>query len=615
MSERARMLVDAAATDEARRKLRRNSLALADALTREEGPEAGLDFLRTLFARGVFDSPPISGEAYDAWRRLAAAAPPPPVPAEGPLVSLLMPVYDPRPEHLRAALDSVLAQTWARWELCIADDASTRADIRPLLEDYARRDARLRLVFRPENGHICAAANSALELASGEWCALLDQDDLLPPEALAVVVAAIAGRPDAHVFFSDEDQFCEKDGRRVHLNPLFKPGLDPDLLLCCNCVNHLGVYRTTSLRALNGFRPGFEGSQDYDLVLRMLARHGEGAFVHIPRVLYHWRRHEGSTSADWAAKPYARATAQRARTDYAAAVGLRAEFPQPETSTHARPRFLPPRRSPLTTVALLADAAPVPQLLERWPQWLSFCGLEQREILAVGPAALLDALRPLAESLGARLVSAPSADIFVLANRALHAARGDVLCFQRVNDAPLTAGWAALACGALLRPGVAAVGGRSLSPHGFFHHAGYAVGLQRTARGDAPMLCPAFHGLHQQAGGYFNWAHLPHSAPAVRLDGLCCLRAPLEKLGGFDPRAALWADADFCFAARTRLGLRSLVLPLDVLSPQPTAPIAASPLLRERWGDLLAAPPFQNPSLLWTPGGWRLRPPSPPEQA
>lgn len=607
MNARARALVEAAGTDEERRALRRHSLALADALTRDEGPEAGLDFLRALFARGIFDRPPISGEPYAAWRRLAAAAPPPPTPDDGPRISVLMPVFNPRPEHLRAALDSVLAQTWRDWELCIADDASTRGDIRPLLEEYARREPRLRLIFRPENGHISAACNTALAQASGRWCALLDQDDLLPPEALAVVVTAVNAHPEALAFFSDEDQFTEEDGRRTHLNPLFKPGFDPDLLLCCNCVNHLGVYRTDALRALNGFTPGLEGAQDYDLVLRLLARHGERAFVHIPRVLYHWRRHEGSTAADWAAKPYAREAARRARAAFAAATGLRAALPVPENSTHARPCFLPPRRPPQTTVALLADAEPVPDLIDRWPDWLKRCGMPC-ETLVVCSAAMRERLRPPAERLHARLIAAPSADLVTLADAALRAAGGGVLCFQRLNDAPLTPDWAAQAVGALLRPGIAAVGCRSLSPRGFFRHAGYAVGRQRTADGEIPVLCPAFQGLHQRSGGYFNWINLPHAVPAARLDGLCCRRELLEDLGGFDTRAGLWADADFCFAAWRRRGLRSLVLPLDVLSAAPAAPVVADPALRERWGELLAAPPFQNPALAWTPGGWRLRP-------
>ena len=608
MNARANALVDAAGTDEERRALRQHSLALADALARDEGPEAGLDFLRTLFARGLYNRPPISGEAYTAWRRLAAAAPLPPVPAEGPRISVLMPVCNPRPEHLRAALDSVLAQTWQDWELCVADDASTREDTRPLLEDYARRDPRLRLIFRPENGHISAACNSALELATGQWCALLDQDDLLPPEALAVVAAAVNAHPGAEAFFSDEDQFTEdEDGRRTHLNPLFKPGLDPELLLCCNCVNHLGVYRTATLRALNGFISGLEGAQDYDLVLRLLARYGEGAFVHIPRVLYHWRRHEGSTSADWAAKPYARDAAQRARASFASATGLHAELPVPEGSTHAHPCFQPPRRAPLLTVALLADTAPVPALTARWSQWLEQCGMEH-ETLLVCPAAAQEHLRPLAGQLRARLAVAHGTDPVTLADKALRSARGGILCFQRINDAPLASNWAAQACGALLRPGIAAVGFRSLSPRGFFQHAGYAVGHQRTPDGELPVLCPAYQGLHQRSGGYFNWINLPHAVPAVRLDGLCCRRDLLEDCNGLDTHAGLWADADFCFSAWSRRGLRSLVLPLDILSVGSAAPVAASPALRERWGELLAAPPFQNPALSWTPGGWRLRP-------
>lgn len=615
MNARAMALVEAANTEGERRDLRQRSLALADALARDEGPEAALDFLRALFACGIFDRPPLSGEAYTSWRRLADAVPPPPIPESGPRISVIMPVYNPRPEHLRAALDSVLAQTWTDWELRVADDASTREDTRPLLASYARRDARVRPIFRPENGHICAASNSALALATGRWCALLDQDDLLSPDALAAVAAAANAHPEARVIFSDEDQVVETDGKREYVHPLFKPGFDPDLLLSCNCVNHLGVYRTDTLRALNGFQPGREGSQDYDLVLRVLARHGAEAFVHIPRVLYHWRRHEGSTSAGWGAKPYVRDSARRARAAFAAVTGLRAAFPVPENSTHAHTRFFPPRRPPLVTVALLAgNGAPDAALCERWPQWLERCGLAHDVLLAC-PAAHQTVFSPLAERLNARLAAAPSGDPFTLANAALRAAVGGVLYFQFLDGAPLTPDWTAMACGALLRPGVAAVGGRSLSPRGFFHHAGYAVGYRHAPSGpggtdgpceDGPLLCPAYAGLHRQSGGYFNWINLPHAAPAARLDGLCCRRDLLENLDGFDTRAGLWADADLCFRAWTGQGLRSVILPLDTLSARPAPPTGA-PLLLRRWGDLLAAPPFQPPALSWTPGGWRLR--------
>ena len=220
-----------------------------------------------------------------------------------------------------------------------------------------------------------------------------------------------------------------------------------------------------------------------------------------------------------------------------------------------------------------------------------------------GRAALAISARP-----SARLAVAHGTDPVTLADKALRSARGGILCFQRINDAPLASNWAAQACGALLRPGIAAVGFRSLSPRGFFQHAGYAVGHQRTPDGELPVLCPAYQGLHQRSGGYFNWINLPHAVPAVRLDGLCCRRDLLEDCNGLDTHAGLWADADFCFSAWSRRGLRSLVLPLDILSVGSAAPVAASPALRERWGELLAAPPFQNPALSWTPGGWRLRP-------
>ncbi|HYP17498.1 MAG TPA: glycosyltransferase, partial [Opitutus sp.] len=178
-----------------------------------------------------------------------------------PLVSVLMPTYNTPEKWLVKAIESVRAQLYPHWELCVADDASTAPHVRQVLSDFAARDARIKIEYRDQNGHISAASNSALALATGEFVALLDHDDELPPHALAEVVFALAAKPDLAFIYSDEDKIDE-EGRRF--DPYFKPDWNPDLLLGQNYTCHLSVFRTAHLRDIGGFRVGYEGSQDWD---------------------------------------------------------------------------------------------------------------------------------------------------------------------------------------------------------------------------------------------------------------------------------------------------------------------------------------------------------------
>ncbi|MEY2560581.1 MAG: hypothetical protein QOG51_996, partial [Verrucomicrobiota bacterium] len=230
-----------------------------------------------------------------------------------PLISVLLPVYNPDLGLLEAAIASIERQYYERWELCIADDASTDPKVRPFLEEKARGDDRIKLTFRKKNGHISACTNSALEAATGEWCALLDQDDLFAEKALAFVALEIERHPDAALIYSDEDKM-ETNGARS--NPFLKPDWNPELFLGQNYINHLGTYRTDLLREIGGFREGFEGSQDYDVALRCTERLTASQVRHIPRILYHWRAVAGSLAAVVDAKPYAKEAARRAIADH-----------------------------------------------------------------------------------------------------------------------------------------------------------------------------------------------------------------------------------------------------------------------------------------------------------
>ncbi len=576
-----------------------------------------------LFSLGVLDEPPLSGVPYRAWLALdgmagADLAAAKHGEAEGaPFLSVLMPVYNPRPEHLDAALRSVRAQTWQAWELCLADDASGDPAVREIILRHAGEDSRIRPVFRPVNGHICAASNTALENARGDWCLLADHDDVLPPEAFELVAEAIARSPGARAVFSDEDRLDDdprgRNGPEGLGSPLFKPGFDPDLLLACNAVSHLGAYHTETLRRLGGFRPGTEGSQDYDLALRVLADAGPGAFVHVPRVLYHWRRYAQSTSMAEGSAPRVKEAALRARRDFAAAAGWPADIAERPGSSYADVRFRPPDPAPLLTLIVLLESAgrgdALRALLER-------VGYAKREIVLAFPDdAPADARKEagrLAARHGARCAAFLDAPAL---------ARGKILGFVRAGDIPLEPDWPGPAVGALCRAGVAVAGCRSFAPGGFLRGAGYAAGYTAPdavpgAAGAGLWMCPAYAGLHRDSGGYFQQAHLARSVPAVYGSGLFCRKKLWERLGGFRPAMGALADADFCLRAwRENHGEhgRSVIAPgADLLSAHPLEPVRAEGAFADAWGDLLRDHlPFQSPHLAWAPGGWRFRRPGP----
>lgn len=219
-----------------------------------------------------------------------------------PVISILMPVYNVEEKWLAKCIESVQKQFYTHWELCMADDHSTDVTVRPLLEKYAAQDSRIKIVFRPENGHISKATNSALEIASGEFVALLDNDDELAPIALYEVAKRLNENAELDLIYSDEDKI-DMAGKRF--DPAFKPDWSPDLLLGTNYISHLGVYRRSIMEKIGGFRVGYEGSQDYDLVLRFTEQTTAERIAHIPQVLYYWRILPSSTAADQSTKSYA----------------------------------------------------------------------------------------------------------------------------------------------------------------------------------------------------------------------------------------------------------------------------------------------------------------------
>ncbi|MFM7426282.1 MAG: glycosyltransferase family 2 protein, partial [Elainella sp.] len=217
-----------------------------------------------------------------------------------PLISIVTPVYNPPISFLRQAIESVINQVYPNWELCLADDHSPDLHVREVLQEYVDKEPRIKCIFRKENGHISACSNSALELASGDFVALLDHDDLLTSDALYEVVRLLNQHPEADIIYSDEDKIDDQGNLK---DPFFKPDWSPDSLLSRMYTCHLGTYRRKLIDAVGGFRIGYEGSQDYDLMLR--ASEKTEKIFHIPKILYHWRIHDLSASSGGDAKPYA----------------------------------------------------------------------------------------------------------------------------------------------------------------------------------------------------------------------------------------------------------------------------------------------------------------------
>ena len=539
----------------------------------------------------------ISDAQRAALRAHAAALP------TQPLISVLLPVYNADPDWLAQTIASVRAQIYPHWELCIADDASTDAALRPLLEHQAAADPRIRLVFRERNGHISAATNSALALAWGAWVALLDHDDLLTEDALLHVADAISRRPQMRMIYSDEDKI-DAQGRRF--DPYFKPDWNPDLFHSQNVLSHLGVYQAALVRELGGLREGFEGAQDYDLALRC-AEHLEPAQIHhIPHVLYHWRAHHQSTAAADAAKPYAWAAGERALGEHFARLNVAAKIRR--AGIHYKADYPLPEAPPL--VSLIIPTRNALHLLRPCiASVLDRTRYANYEILVVDNGsddpATLDYLRKIeADSRVRVLRDARPFNFSALNNAAVRSARGELVGLLNNDIEVIAPDWLAEMASHALLPGVGAVGARLLFPDQTLQHAGVVLGIGGCAG-------HAQRGLAAGERGYFGRATLTHTAAAVTGACLVIRKAIYEQVGGLDEEnlAIAFNDVDFCLRVRAA-GYRNVVVPAAELYHHESATrgLDTAPEKRARfraevrhmvrtWGDALYTDPCYNPNL------------------
>ncbi|MDD5367616.1 MAG: glycosyltransferase family 2 protein [Anaerolineaceae bacterium] len=521
-----------------------------------------------------------------------------------PLISILMPVYNPREADLREAVESVLAQAYPRWELCIVDDGSTQPYIRPVLEEYQDRDSRIK-INRPEtNQGIVSASNQALGMSTGDYVALLDHDDLITPDAFFEVVNFLNHHPDTDMLYSDEDKVTE-DG--IRYMPYFKPDWSPDLIFSHMYTGHLGVYRRSLLDDLGGFRKGCDGAQDWDLVFRLSEKTEK--IYHLPKILYSWRCAPGSTAQAAGNKRYAYTAALRVLQD---AVDRRNRHGRVE-EVEGYPGFF--------RVAWELVGSPKVSIIictRDKPDYLDRCltsiykktSYPNFEVIIVDNQSQQKDTFKVYEHWKEReperfklLQEDIPFNFSKLNNAGARVATGDLLLFMNNDMEVITPNWLDQMASQGQRPEIGMVGALLLYPNGTIQHAGIVVGINDWA-GHSHRGFPAEStGNNGRLLGASNVSAVTGACMLVRRDlffQVGCLDENLQVAGG---------DVELCLRVMDA-GYRNLMIP-DVRllhyesitrgyedNPKKRERfLIETEYVRRRWPARMALDPFYNPNL------------------
>jgi GT2 family glycosyltransferase len=516
-----------------------------------------------------------------------------------PLISIVMPVFNSDPAHLAAAIESVRGQSYSHWQLCIADDASSRADTRETIGRLAAADARIKTVFRESGGGISAASNSALALAEGEYIAFLDHDDVLARHALAWIAEALNRNPEIDLIYSDEDKL---DARGQRYEPFFKPDWSPDLLRSTNYICHLLVLRRALLERIGGFDSECDGSQDYDLILR--ASEQASAIEHLPRVLYHWRAVPGSTAASLENKTYAIEAAQTALRKHCARTtpeawvepGLirgwwRVRYPVPNGT---RASIIIPSGGKASALRTNLDS-----IFEKtaYPHYeVVVSDNSKGSAIEELVRSYMRAGRPV------RYIDwrGKPFNFSEINNAAAKQCDSPVVLFLNDDTSVIAPGWLEAMLELAMRREVGAVGAKLLYPDGRIQHAGVVMGMYDNCG-------HAFTGLEGNVPHYFGFSDIIRNVSAVTGACLMTRSEVFRQAGGFDEGtfAVAFNDVDLCLKIQA-LGYRVLFTPYALLyhfeslskTSRDLVPDSEEVLsMRTKWGSIIQADPFYSPNL------------------
>ncbi len=522
-----------------------------------------------------------------------------------PCISILMPTYNFVEEYFRQALQSLQGQVYDNWRLCIADDCSTDPKVKAIIEEYRQADPRISVVYRTENGHISEASNSALALVQTEYVGLMDHDDKLHPLALYFVAEQINLTPDMAIIYSDEDKINDQG---LRTDAYFKPGFNYDLYLCQNMISHFGVYKTEVLNAIGGFRKGFEGSQDYDLALRALDYAGFDKIVHIPRVLYHWRLHEESTSQDNDAKPYAKISALASVKEHLSSRNIAVELEEDcFMSVHGKKLTYQVDQSQNSVEIIIPSKDNAAVLQTCVDSIIEKTSYQNYRITIVDNGSTEPAaLSLLAEYQAQANISVIKHDqpfnFSALNNLVALESEADLVCFLNNDTEVITADWLTEMVSLAIQPKVGCVGAKLYYPDDTIQHAGIVLGFggiaghphKRNSKEDI---------------GYYGRAGMRSEFTAVTAACMVIEQPLFKSLGGFDENLAVaFNDIDLCLQLRVA-GHRVVFTPYAELyhhesysrgyDDQGTKKARIekeSDYLKAKWGETLARDAFYSPN-------------------
>ncbi len=551
-----------------------------------------------------------TSEHYRSWRKLYAtmnaddakrlAAKCEQLANGGPSISVVMPVYNPDVSLLEAAIRSVTGQVYQNWQLCLVNDASTDSAIPALLDTFAAGDERIRVHHRATNGHITAATQDALELATGDFVAFMDHDDLIAPFALAAIALE---SENADVLYTDEDKI-DADGQ--HYAPHFKPPWNPELLLGQNYISHLTVIRRSSIDAVGGLRSGFDGAQDHDLLLRVTSATTADRIVHIPLVAYHWRAIEGSTAHEPGAKNY---------TEEASVLALRDHLPSGWSVDHTDAQNAYRCVPPLSKTPLVSIVIPTRDHLDlviQCVESLATTTYPRFEVLIVDndsqKAETLEWFEAFDNGDDRRVIPAPGPfNYSKINNIGVAAAKGELILLLNNDTEVIEPDWLSAMVGWILQENVGAVGAKLLYPNDTIQHAGVLLGLGGLA-GHGHIREPRY------VPGYFNRLAITHEVGAVTAACLLTWRSTWDELGGLEEDLAVaFNDVDFCMRVRHEAKQRILWTPDATLYHHESIsrgyeddPVKVARFNEEvdyalaRWADVLDDDPAYSPNLTLT---------------
>jgi glycosyltransferase involved in cell wall biosynthesis len=503
-----------------------------------------------------------------------------------PLVTILTPVFDTPVPWLREAMESVLEQVYENWELLLIDDGSTDADLLRALPSLATRDRRIRLVRLDSHQGISAALNRGLDLANGEWVTFLDHDDLLEPDALFQNVKRLQENPELDLIYSDEDKLTDQGFD----SPILKPDWSPDFFLSCNYLCHMIFLRRDIVREVGGFQSQFDGSQDYDLLLRVRER--TERIHHIPRVLYHWRRSENSSASDVRQKPGQLEASWRAIEAHLKRRGEQAHVAV-DWRTHAFyvRRELREAKQISVIIPNFGGSSSLERCLESLVSKTSY---PNYEIVIVQMGQRGESAEVATNFSHRVLYFADAANDSAAKNYAAAHIDSLWLLFLDANVEPIGPDWLTIMSEYVQRAETGAVGPRLVNPGGTIEHAGLVLGVNGIAQS-------AFRGFPADHPGVNRQLQMTRNYSAVSSACLLMRREVFHQIGGFDEKlSGALADVDLCLKMR-RAGYLIVYTPLAKLCWNPPlseeVDASAEAIMRQRWSDVLERDPYYNPNL------------------